>query len=254
MDVRRFEPPKTVSPSVARGAGVTLWRQIEQVLEAEIAGGRIPPGGRLPTEQELSARFRVNRHTVRRAMEELERRGLVRIEQGRGSFAAEDVIDYQVGPRTRFSEVIARQNREPSGRILRIAEVAADEAAATALRLRPGRTLWLVERLGLADGRPVSLGRHHFPQTRLPGLPDALADGRGSITRALAACGVAEYARRSTRVTARLPSVEEAELLDQPRNRPVIVSEAVNIDAQGVPVEYGVATYPAGRVQLVFEF
>ncbi|WP_051089398.1 phosphonate metabolism transcriptional regulator PhnF [Elioraea tepidiphila] len=254
MDVHRSEPPREAAPSVERGAGVTLWRQIEQALEAEIAGGRIPPGGRLPTEQQLSARFQVNRHTVRRAMEELERRGLVRIQQGRGSFAAEDVIDYQVGPRTRFSEVIARQNREPSGRILRVAEVVADEAAAAALRLRRGRMLWLVERLGLADGRPVSLGRHHFPQTRLPGLPDALADGKGSITRALAACGVVEYARRSTRVTARLPSLEEAEALAHPRNRPVIVTEAVNIDAQGVPVEYGVATYPAGRVQLNFEF
>jgi GntR family phosphonate transport system transcriptional regulator len=55
-------------------------------------------------------------------------------------------------------------------------------------------------------------------------------------------------------VTARLPSLEEAGLLGHPRNRPVIVTEAVNVDGEGVPVEYGVAIYPAGRVQLVFEF
>lgn len=254
MDLSRIVPEDALSCGIERGAGVTLWRQIEGALEREIASGRISPGGRLPTELELAARFRVNRHTVRRAMEELERRGLVRIVQGRGSFAAEDVIDYRVGPRTRFSEVIARQNREPSGRILRVAEVAADEAAATSLRLRRGRLLWLVERLGLADGRPVSLGRHHFPQSRFPDLPAAIATSRGSITRALAACGLAEYARRSTRVTARLPTSEEVERLGHPRNRPVLVSESVNVDAEGVPVEYGVAAYPAGRVQLVFEF
>ena len=57
-------------------------------------------------------------------MEELEGRGLVRIEQGRGSFVAEDVLDYPLGPRTRFSETIRRQNREPQGRILRIEEIA----------------------------------------------------------------------------------------------------------------------------------
>ena len=43
-------------------------------------------------------------------------------------------------------------------------------------------------------------------------------------------------------------------MLGHQRNRPVLVSESINIDADGVPVEYGVAAYPAGRVQLVFEF
>lgn len=240
--------------AIARRAGVTLWRQIEAVLASELASGAIKPGQKLPTEQQLSARFRVNRHTVRRAMEELERRGLIRIEQGRGTFAADDVIDYALSPRTRFSEIIARQNREPSGRILRVAEVLADEAVAKALGVRRGRLLWRVDRLGSADGRPVSFTRHHFPQSRFPGLPDAVSDSGGSITRALAACGVAEYFRRSTRIGARLPMPEEAELLEHPRSRAVLVTEAVNVDAEGVPIEYGVAVYPAGRVQLSVEF
>lgn len=240
--------------AVARRAGVTLWRQIESVLAGELSSGAIKPGQKLPTEQQLSARFRVNRHTVRRAMEELERRGLIRIEQGRGTFAADDVIDYALSPRTRFSEIIARQNREPSGRILRVAEVLADEAAAKALGVRRGRLLWRVDRLGSADGRPVSFTRHHFPHSRFPGLAEAVADGGGSITRALAACGVAEYFRRSTRIGARLPTPEEADLLEHPRNRAVLVTEAVNVDADGAPIEYGVAVYPAGRVQLSVEF
>ncbi len=252
MDLARSQgPPPAI---VERGAGITLWRQIEQVIAAELASGVVRPGQRLPTEQQLSARFRVNRHTVRRAMEELERRGLVRIEQGRGSFAVEDVIDYRLAPRTRFSEVIARQNREPSGRILRVEEVVADEAAAKALGVRRGRLLWRIERLGLADGRPVSLGRHHFPHSRFPGLGAAVASSEGSISRALAACGLAEFARRSTRITARLPTAEEADMLEQPRSRPVLVTEAVNVDPAGVAVEYGVAVYPSGRVQLHVEF
>lgn len=239
---------------VERGGGVTLWRQIEQAIEADIVTGRAASGTRLPTEAELSASFRVNRHTVRRAMEELERRGLVRIEQGRGSFVAEDVIDYRVGPRTRFSEVIARGNREPSGRVLGVAEIPSPDAASAGLRIRKGRPVWVVERIGLADGRPVSFGRHHFPQARFPELPAAIAASAGSITRALAACGLADYARRTTRVTARLPTPEEAEYLRQPRNRAVIVAENINVDAEGVPVEFCIGLYPAGRVQLVFEF
>lgn len=251
---RTVDPSLGMSALIERGAGVTLWRQIERSIEADIVAGRAASGSRLPTEAQLAATFRVNRHTVRRAMEELERRGLVRIEQGRGSFVAEDVIDYRVGPRTRFSEVIARGNRAPSGRVIRIGEVPASDAAASALRIRKGRPLWLVERVGLADGRPVSYGLHHFSQARFPGLPEALAGSRGALTPALAACGLADYARASTRVTARLPTPQEAEHLRQPRNRAVIVCENVNIDSDRTPVEYCIALYPAGRVQLVFEF
>ena len=103
----------------ARMAGVTLWRHIHDTLRDEIGGPGHPPGGRLPTEAELAVRFGVNRHTVRRALEELSRGGLIRVEQGRGAFVAEDVLDYTVGPRTRFTEWIRRHNKEPSGRVLR---------------------------------------------------------------------------------------------------------------------------------------
>src|SRR3954470_7462517 len=134
VDISMTSPPARAP--LARGQGVALWRQIAGSLETEIAGGGLSPGARLPTEAELTARYGVNRHTVRRAMEELENRGLVRIEQGRGSFVAEDVLDYPVGPRTRFSETIRRQNREPQGRILRIEEMPAESNVAELLKLR----------------------------------------------------------------------------------------------------------------------
>ena len=86
-----------------REAGVSLWRQIVRIIEADIASGTHQPGARLPTEAQLAVRFGVNRHTIRRALEELSRNGLVRVEQGRDSFVAEDVLDYEVAARTRFS-------------------------------------------------------------------------------------------------------------------------------------------------------
>jgi len=239
-------------PALARGGGVALWRQIFGEIEREIADGRHLPGARLPTEQALTARFGVNRHTVRRAMEELEAAGLVRVEQGRGSFVAEDVLDYRLGARTRFTEVIRRQNREPSGRILRLAELPADAAVAAALGIARGRPVGKAERLGLVDGRPGGGGTHFFPGARFPRIADELA-ADSSITRALATGGVPDYRRRVTRVTARLPTPEEAELLRQSRTRPVLATETVNTDPDGEPVEAGWACYAAGRVQLVVE-
>src|SRR5271163_2428330 len=164
-----------------RQAGLTLWRQISEALRQEIGGPDYPPGARLPTEAELSARFAVNRHTVRRALEELSRGGLIRVEQGRGTFVAEDVLDYTVGPRTRFTEWIHRHNKEPSGQVLQCREVAADSVIATGL--------------GLADDTPVSLARHYFPAGRLRGILNALV-ASPRITDALRAVGVEDYVRQ----------------------------------------------------------
>lgn len=239
-------------PPLDRGQGLALWRQIAATLEREISAGQRLAGDRLPTEAALSEQFSVNRHTVRRALEALSARGLVRVEQGRGSFVAEDVLDYPLGGRTRFSETIRRQNREPQGRILQLQEVEADSQVAEALGLKRGRLVLRVVRLGLADGRPILVGRHHFPLPRFNRLGEYLrADA--SITAALAACAVPDYRRRITRVTARMPTPEEASLLQQARTRPILASEAINTDASGQPVDFTQGIYAAGRVQIVVE-
>ena len=232
--------------------GVARWRQIMAELEAEIADARLAPGVRLPSEAQLAARFAVNRHTVRRALEELSRGGLVRIEQGRGSFVADDVLDYIVATRTRFSEWIRRHNKEPGGEVLRLEETVATPQVAAALKLKAGGIVVLLERLGLADGRPVSLGVHHFPATRFPTLLASL-QRQSTISAALAEAGVADYTRQTTRVTARMPTAREATLLRMPRNAPVLITENTNIDTGGNVVEFGIACYPTPRVQILFE-
>lgn len=229
-----------------------LWRRIAQTLTNEIGPGGLQPGARLPTEAQLSARFGVNRHTIRRAIEQMSRAGLVRVEQGRGSFVADDVIPYPVQSRTRFSEWIRRQNREPTGQMLHVRDQAASVQVAAGLGVERGSRVAMLERLGLADGVPVSLGSHFFPSGRLPGILEALRTA-ATVTAALQAVGVADYVRQSTRVSARLPTSVEANLLQVGRARPLLVCENVNVDHAGRVVEFGIARYPSTRVQVVFE-
>ncbi|WP_207482665.1 phosphonate metabolism transcriptional regulator PhnF [Arenibaculum pallidiluteum] len=237
---------------IGRGSGVALWRQIAETLEADIAQQVFPPGGRLPTEEELAARFGVNRHTLRRAVAQLQDQGLVRVEQGRGTFVQEGVIDYPLGRRTRFSEIIRRQSRSASGHALRTAHVPADSAVAKALGIVPGEMVALVETLSSVDGAPLSLAMHHFPASRFPDLLEVYGT-EGGITATLTRLGVGDYTRKVTRVTARLPDAYEMHHLRLSRTTPVLVSEAVNVDGRGRPVEYGVSRFAANRVQIVFE-
>lgn len=246
------EAPAHDGAAAAGARPAPVWRRIAQRLSAGIGPGGLRPGDRLPTEAQLAAEFGANRHTVRRAIESLAQSGLVRVEQGRGTFVAEDMLDYAVAPRTRFSEWVRRHNREPTGQVLHLRTVAASAAVAAGLEVARGAPVVAYERLGLADGLPVSLSTHHFPPDRLPGIQDALARCP-TITAALAASGVADYVRRTTRVGARMPTAAEGTLLRVSRTRPLLVCENVNAGADGTVVEFGVARYPSTRVQVVFE-
>ena len=237
---------------IERKTGVALWRQIEQVLTSEIEAGSLEAGSRLPTEPALAERFGVNRHTVRRAVSSLVDRGLVKVEQGRGSFVAEHVLDYLIGPRTRFSDIVHKQKRHPGGILLFARREAADTVIAEALALPVGSEVHWLETLGELDGRPISVGSHYFPAKRFPDL-DELHRREGSITRTLTHYGCGDYERRITKVTARMPSANDAEILRQGRARPVLVTESVNVDTDGRPVEYGLARFAADRFQIVFE-
>ncbi|GLQ55263.1 phosphonate metabolism transcriptional regulator PhnF [Devosia nitrariae] len=235
-----------------RRAGFPLWQQIADVVTQEIRDRVYAPGDRLPTEMELAQRFGVNRHTVRRAVASLQDFGLLRIEQGRGTFVQEDIVDYPLSRRTRFSEIVRRQAKTPSGEHLRSATIPADATIAEALSIKLGAPVALIETVGKVDDQPVSLAAHHFPLERFPDLFDAYEATR-KITPMFERLGVADYVRKSTKVTARMPDSYEMRHLRLARMTPVLAVEAVNVDGEGRPVEYGQTRFSSSRVQIVID-
>lgn len=236
--------------TLQRHAGVALWRQIAETLEKDIREQVFRPGQRLPTEAEFAQRFGVNRHTLRRAIAFLEQEGVLRVEQGRGTFVQERVVDYRLGKRTRFTENIQAQSRIPSGELVRALVLPADAAVARQLQIRKGAPVVLIESVGKVDGRPISVAAHHFPARRFPDMIEVYKRTR-SVTRALAHYGVEDYTRKETRITARLPNGNESRLLELPRSQPLLVTESVNVDADGRVIEYGWGRMAADRAQLV---
>lgn len=237
---------------LARGGGIAAWRQIADELAAEIGAGRLVSGAQLPTESQLATRFGVNRHTVRRGLAELAQRGLVRATQGRGTFVEAQPLRYPIGPRTRFSEIVSRAGREAGGRLLAAATLGADARIAALLGLSEGEPVVRLDTLRFADGTPISFGSGYFP---LPGF-EKLADAyraEGAITPALAACGVADYRRLETRISARPASADEAALLDLAPGRLLLVVDSVNVDEEGRRIQYTHAQFSADRTELVVE-
>jgi GntR family transcriptional regulator, phosphonate transport system regulatory protein len=238
--------------SVERGQGVALWRQIDQSLSRDIAAGIWQPGEQMPTEQALAARFAVNRHTVRQAIQAMVQRGLLRVEQGRGTFIQEGIIDYVVGRRTRFSENILRNRRYPATVLLRCGEMMPPPPVARQLNLMAKAQAILLERVNFAGGMPLSISTLYFPAARFAGF-DLVYAKTQSITQTLQHFGVADYVRATTKVTARLPTAEEARHLKQPVTRPVLQSEALDIDTAGQSVSVNITRFASDRVQIVLE-
>lgn len=230
-------------------AKAAIWREIAETLAGEIGLGHAAPGARLPTEAELAARFGVNRHTVRHALAHLAEAGLVHARRGAGVFVTGRPVDYPLGRRVRFHQAVEAQGQVPSRAFTRIETRPCDAEEARALALEAGHAVHVVEGVSSADGQPLAAFRSIFPAERCEALPEVLRDG-GSITAALAACGVADYTRAFTRITAKTAKPMQALRLRVAEGAPILRSVAVNVDADGRPVEFGTTWFAGDRVTL----
>lgn len=234
------------------GARTPLWQSIATTLSDEIAAGHYGLGDRLPTEAVLSARFGVNRHTLRRALRDLAERGLVHSRRGSGVYVAAKPTDYPLGRRVRFHRNLRAAGRLPGKEILATETRAASADEARALDLPEGDGVHVYDGLSLADGQPIAVFRSVFPAARFPGLPAALRDER-SVTAALARFGVADYTRASTRLNAVTATPTQALHLRIGDGAPVLRTTGINVDSTGRPVEYGTTWFAGDRVTITLD-
>lgn len=231
--------------------GVALWRRIADDIRLDIVGGKLARGEQLPTEAVMAERFSANRHTVRRALAVLAEEGVVRAEQGRGTFVNEARrLSYRIGRRTRFSEGLAGQARDAHGELLSTRLENATANVAQGLGIRPGQRVVRLETLSHADGRPLSRGTGWFSYQRFSTIGEIYAE-TGSITQALKQLGVADYSRHSTRISARYADPDEIRTIRLVPGAVMLVTEIVDIDADGRPIQYALTRFPADRVELV---
>jgi GntR family phosphonate transport system transcriptional regulator len=244
--------PTTDLLHIDRTRALPVWQQIESALHADIGSGALARGSRLPSAGALAQRLGVNRHTVRRALAALAKRGLIRVELGRGTFVRDEAIDYPIGRRTRFRHNMDQLNVSRTCNVLAIEQQVPAVRVAEALALVRDERAWRAEYVSLANGRVFDHCEAYFSAARFRGLDQVFARTR-SVTATLTEFGIHDYFRSFTRVSARLPGAALARLLDQPARRPVLEVESLNVDTQGRPVQYGLTRFAGERVQLLVQ-
>lgn len=238
--------------AVSRGSGMALWLQISEELETEIVTGNLQPGTRLPTETELAASYEVNRHTVRRALAELNRKGMVVATPRRGTFVTKPRIPYRIGRQTRFSENILQAGREPGGRPLTWQMAQAPVEMAQWLGIAGASEVVEIRHVRVANDVPICLSTTWFPADRFKRI-GPIYERLKSFTRALERLGVQDYARARTRITSRAATTEERELLEIQRGATVMVVESLDVDSAGEPISASHSCFAADRVELMIE-
>lgn len=228
-----------------------LYVQIADQLRQNIRQGVYQIEDKLPSENELSDRFGVNRHTLRRAVSLLKNEGILRVDKGRGIFVTADPISYPIGKRVRFNEALQTQGRKASYQLLRTLEISADSAIAQKLELRLGESVAAIEMLGLADERPLSITTSYFPLQQFPDIVQQFKNLQ-SVSRLLREVYGCDHIRRQTDVSARIVKPSDARLLKIALNRPILLVKSINKDQSDRVVEYGVTRFRGDDMKLVF--
>lgn len=237
---------------ISRSRQLYKSRQLYLLLRDRIANGRLDDGGPLPSEQALAAEHGVSRATVRRALGELEREGLVSRRRGAGTFALGDCGAKPIV--ADISDVLANlaaMGRVTTVRLLEFGYREAPAPVARALRLGAAERVQHAVRVRMIDGQPFSYLVTHVPErlgTRWSESDLALRPLLALLERT----GVT-VDRASQDLTATLAAPEVAAALGVETGSPLIGLTRTVFAANGDGVEHLSALYRPDRYTLRME-
>lgn len=224
------------------------YRQLSEFLRERIEQGDFGPGDRIPSESQLGDEHRLSRITIRQALADLEREGLLERVPGKGTFVRKKGSHVERVTRlTGFGENVRALGLEPGYRTFQAEPVRVSKEIADRLRAQSGKA-FAVKRVLLADGEPIAEQCSYVPLWIVKAAPpDAFSRAaldRGSLYRAIAQSGARMF-RADEVVEPGLATHDEAERLATHEGALVLRVARTVVDAEGTPLEYVLMTYRA---------
>ena len=239
----------------SREADVPVYQEIANILHGEIQQNLYPAGERIPSEQQLCRRFKVNRYTLRHSLDLLEQIGLIRSHQGKGYYVCGKPLDieYPVTPVMRISDVIRKLGREPRAELIHEEIAVPPSDVAEALRLSPGQLAYRLEILRFADDVPLSLNVTWLPEDV---FPDLLS--HTEMFRSLYGLLQQEYHMHLQRIGSTFrtafPTLQEARWLEIQPSTNLLQIDSVMRDENNRRVEFTSAKYRGDLCKISIHF
>ncbi|HWH01150.1 MAG TPA: GntR family transcriptional regulator [Pilimelia sp.] len=209
-----------------------VYRQIADQLRRAIERGEYDGDeGRLPSESELMTQYDVSRVTARRALGVLVTDGLVLAQHGRGWFVRRKPPVKRLGSdrfarrgegKAAFTVDMEASNRPFRVEVLHVGRAAAPEEVGARLGVASGDEVVVRRRRYLAEEQPIEVATSYIPLDVAAGTPIEEANpGPGGIYARMEDKGFT-FERYDEEIAARMPTEEEARLLQLPPASPVI--------------------------------
>ncbi|HYB44230.1 MAG TPA: GntR family transcriptional regulator [Candidatus Methylomirabilis sp.] len=225
------------------------YHQIALSLRERIAQGSPAPGQRLDNQRKLASEFGVTLMTLRQALELLERDGLITRRHGLGTFVSSPTVDYDILHLSSVADGFSSRGEPVGTRFLRSQFAAADRWVSRELALPRAARVFVLERLRLADGRPLSIQSSYLPA----GVGEEVAKADLEVTplRQVLAfkLGIEIAAARETVSAVSLDARAARELACRP-GIPAFRSDRVSIGHDGAPVVYDRVFIPGDRFRI----
>jgi GntR family transcriptional regulator len=212
---------------------------------------RLAVGDAIPSERQLSADLGVSRLTVRAALDDLVREGLLIRRRGSGTFVSEPKIAQEL-TMTSFTEDMRRRGMVPASRTLDLRSVPAGAHLGRLLRVSPSERVVVVTRLRLADRETMAIETLHVPDALVPGLTAADLEQRSFYELLEGRYGIVIAAGIQT-IEPTVTNEEESSGLGVPLHSPAFLFERTTQTEAGQVVEYVRSIYRGDRYRLVTE-
>lgn len=155
----------------------SLVEQVKSHLKQRIIKAEFETG-RMPAEADLASELGVSRNTLRDALSRLEMEGFISRKHGAGTFVNQAglLVKSRLEQILPYEAMIQEYGYTPTIRLIGVDEEAADPKIAVNLNLAPNEKLLIVQKLFLADDKPVIFSRTYIPPTiiKRPYTPDDL--------------------------------------------------------------------------------
>lgn len=228
---------------------VPRYLQIAAALRERIRSGALARGSRLANQRALAREFGVALMTLRQALALLEKDGLIRRRHGLGTFVASRPINYDILQFRTFAGDLAAQGEAVETRLLGSGFKRPDRRVAEGLGLPDGEAVFVLDRLRLVDGHPMSYQRSFLPARigREVAKANLATTPLRDVLRFKLGFEIAGARETVYAVTLR---PQEARPLGCPLGSPAFRSERVSWAADGVPVVFDRVLIPGDRFRI----
>ena len=207
------------------------------------------PGTGLASERELALRLGVSRPTVRAAIEELTRSGLLVRRHGRGTFTSPQKITQQLSSSTVSGLGVPPAEGDWTSHVVSFATTPAGRTRAEHLGIPETAEVLRVTRVRLVAGEPIAIENLEFPAAVVPGL-EAEDMESGNFYRLLRERYGIQVAEATQTLEPGVTDPEQADLLDVPAYFPVMRVERTTQDTAGRTIEHVRSVYRGDRYRI----